>query len=542
MLKTTDMNIAGKNRQRLFASGHTMALMLIVFLTANILFVAMMGIAQINNRFINLIYIQPGITGFMLAGLTIICFLTWEYRVHRNLEALGARGLKRKSRWAVIWYFVPFANLVMPYLVLREIWKGSNPYADLSNAFAWKNSSVPNWMLAWWISWILSGAAWKFWFINYTLSIEGLALAILFVWKIDSRQLRKYLRLADTGALPVYTAPPVIGQADIKAVVERDSATGLVWSYKTDGEIVSSPACSDGTVFFGSDDHHLYALDIQTGELKWRFRADGPIDSSPAVAGGVVCFAGNAVMICVDAGSGKERWHRKIKASPPPSPAISGGLIYWGGFDSILHASDLASGDERWQFHTKDIIDCMPAVADEVVYLGSYDKHMYAIGATSGELLWQVKTAGPIDSPPAISTDKVYFGSQDKNLHAVSKETGAPLWTFPTAGAVSSRPVLAGELVIFGSYDNYLYALDAASGVQKWDFRTENCLASSPVIVNGVAYFGSYDRMFYAVDCSTGQEKWRFPTRGWIHSSPAVHDGLVFFGSKDGRFYAVREE
>lgn len=519
-----------------------MAITLIVFLSASILMdIAVMGIIGVNNRFIST-YLQPGLVRVMLMLMTAMAFLTWEYRVHRNLNALGARGLKRRSFWTFLWFIIPVANLFMPYIVLREIWKGSNPYTDLSNAFAWKKTSVPHWVLAWWISWMLSTSViWKAWYINYTLAIEGLALAILFVWKIDSRQMVKYSRLTEDGTTPIEAPLMTPGRRDAGIAPQQNRLASVLWSYKTEGEINSSPAYSDETVFFGSNDHHMYALDAKTGEAKWRFRADGPIDSSPAVAEGAACFTGNEAFICVDVESGKELWHRKIQAAASPSPAIAGGLAYLGGFDRHLRAFDLRSGMERWSFQAGDLIDCKPIVAEGILYFGCYDKYFYALDAASGELRWRIRTGGINDSAPAITADSVFFGSHDKNLHAVKKASGEPLWTFPTGGAISSRPAVFGEDIIFSSYDSFLYAVNARSGRQQWEFRTDDSLASSPAIAGDTVYVGSYDGGLYAVDCHAGKRKWRFPTLGWIHSSPAVHDGVIFFGSKDSRFYAVQE-
>jgi outer membrane protein assembly factor BamB len=48
--------------------------------------------------------------------------------------------------------------------------------------------------------------------------------------------------------------------------------------------VKSSPALgSDGTVYAGSDDYCLYAVNSD-GTFKWRFRANAGIESSPALA------------------------------------------------------------------------------------------------------------------------------------------------------------------------------------------------------------------------------------------------------------------
>ena len=60
------------------------------------------------------------------------------------------------------------------------------------------------------------------------------------------------------------------------------------WKFKTDDGVSSSPAVSDGVVYVGSDDNHLYAVNTNTGQEIWRFKTDAWIESPPAVSDGVV--------------------------------------------------------------------------------------------------------------------------------------------------------------------------------------------------------------------------------------------------------------
>ena len=66
--------------------------------------------------------------------------------------------------------------------------------------------------------------------------------------------------------------------------------SNLRWKFKTEDYIDSSPAVADGTVFFGSADSYLYAVDMKTGQEKWKFKTEDLILSSPAVADGIVFF------------------------------------------------------------------------------------------------------------------------------------------------------------------------------------------------------------------------------------------------------------
>ena len=46
-------------------------------------------------------------------------------------------------------------------------------------------------------------------------------------------------------------------------------------------------------MYIGYDDNHLYALNTNTGQEIWRFKTDGDVWSSPAVSDGVVYFGSN---------------------------------------------------------------------------------------------------------------------------------------------------------------------------------------------------------------------------------------------------------
>jgi serine/threonine-protein kinase len=80
-----------------------------------------------------------------------------------------------------------------------------------------------------------------------------------------------------------------IGSDDHK-VYALDAATGHPrWTYTTGDWVVSGPAVAGSTVYIGSDDHKVYALDAATGHPRWTYTTGGLVyPSSPAVAGGTV--------------------------------------------------------------------------------------------------------------------------------------------------------------------------------------------------------------------------------------------------------------
>src|SRR5262245_35859116 len=87
-----------------------------------------------------------GATELALALATAVPFLLWVYRTNRNARALGAEGMTYSPGWSVGWFFVPLANLVMPFLVVREIWKASSVCSGAN----WRQASVSPVFSAWW--------------------------------------------------------------------------------------------------------------------------------------------------------------------------------------------------------------------------------------------------------------------------------------------------------------------------------------------------------------------------------------------------------
>ena len=86
---------------------------------------------------------------------------------------------------------------------------------------------------------------------------------------------------------------------------------------------MSSPAVVDGTLYVGSTDHHVYALDAATGETVWRTATGDWVMSSPRAVDGVVYVGSNdGCMYALDAGTGAIKWRAKTDNVVFSSPAV----------------------------------------------------------------------------------------------------------------------------------------------------------------------------------------------------------------------------
>jgi len=341
----------------------------------------------------------------------------------------------------------------------------------------------------------------------------------------------------------------------------------IKWAFPAGNKIRSTPVLFGESVYFGSDDGYLYALDSASGKLKWKFKAAGAVSSSPAIYQNTIYIeAGNAAFHAVDAVSGREKWNVKsgpaLVADPAApysptweyehsSPVIAGGMVYFGSADGNLYALDPATGKQKWVFKTAGRIRATPAVAEGVVYLGSMDGTLYALAAQDGALKWKFKTAGnqyfpkgEVQSSPSVSGGMVYFGSRDSALYAVNTADGTLQWKkeMENSSWVISGPAIYKGLVIIGTSDAQdLRAYDAATGDLKWKAASPspgNILAS-PTIAGDIVYVGDFYGTMLWFNASTGKLVGGFTTDSRIIGSAVVKDGVLYFGGEDEVFYAI---
>jgi outer membrane protein assembly factor BamB len=178
------------------------------------------------------------------------------------------------------------------------------------------------------------------------------------VWALDA-DTGKRRWSTDTTNLPpggsggFYSSPSVafghVYEARTDGVVYAlDAQHGkLLWHFATSNSIYSSPAAAQvpgtrPTVYVGSYDHQLYALEADTGHKRWVFNVGGVVPGTPTVVGKTVYVSSfqNKKTFGVDASTGKRvfEW-----GSAGFTPVISDGVrVFLTGFQTI------------WAFDAKD--------------------------------------------------------------------------------------------------------------------------------------------------------------------------------------------
>lgn len=98
-----------------------------------------------------------GVGQLLLIFTNAIIFLQWMLRCYMNLEFVNTPRLKHKSFWAVAYWFVPFANLIKPYHLMKEIYYGSDPGLTTAEPGDFLKLRAPAYFVFWWLCWICQG-------------------------------------------------------------------------------------------------------------------------------------------------------------------------------------------------------------------------------------------------------------------------------------------------------------------------------------------------------------------------------------------------
>ena len=184
-----------------------------------------------------------------------------------------------------------------------------------------------------------------------------------------------------------------------------------MWKCKIGQAIYSSAAASrDGeTLYVGSNDNHLYAIDTSSGKIIWRQMLQGKIEASPAVG--------------------------------------SDGTIFVADFGGVVTAVS-RHGSIEWTYETPGhvgIVSSPTLDLEDTVYIGSKTKQVFAI-RRDGTLKWSYLLEENVDSTLTLDRDgKLVFGGSKGGVHVLDSISGRAIWSFNLRSAIFSTPVLCGH-------------------------------------------------------------------------------------------------
>ncbi len=332
------------------------------------------------------------------------------------------------------------------------------------------------------------------------------------------------------------------------------SIWGTKWSYAVGSAIKNgTPAiANDGTVYIGSDDDNLYAINPD-GTLKWTYLTGGNVRNSASIgADGTIYIGSDDDNLYALNPDGTEKWRFAAggNVNLTTNAIGSDGTIYIGSSSDKVFAVN-PDGTEKWNYVVDGDILSLALTGNMLYFTHNGSRKLISLDVSGSTPIqnWAFTHGAFTAGSMAIDDDNtVYFqgdlGGGSGKIWAI-KSDGTEKWSFSLSGSASrGGVVLAQDGTLYAATKeatDHFRAINSVDGSLKWTFTTGGKLSSAPVVdSDGNVYIGSEDDTFYVLD-SSGNVKFEFPTGGNIWSPATIGpNGIVYFGSYDKNLYAMK--
>ena len=298
-------------------------------------------------------------------------------------------------------------------------------------------------------------------------SIEESTGKLLWVFKTKGGLLgdRRYDFADYFQSSPVYDNGRIYFGSGDGRIYSLDATTGsLVWSFKTNGIVHTTPALYKDRIIVGSFDGHLYALGKDHGDLLWKFKTvghryfpDGEVQGMPVVMNDLVYFgARDYNLYAIDAMDGFAHWNKSFPFGWAMALTPRDSVIYTGTSDDrALVAIDGASGKELWRTDTKFNMFGSCSYSKSMAYVGTLMGKLLAIDLNGGEIKWVFLTEG------YRANHSKFFKADDtfrEDIAKILRTPGDLIGMEYELGAIFSSPAISNEYLIITTTEGLVYS------------------------------------------------------------------------------------
>jgi outer membrane protein assembly factor BamB len=112
----------------------------------------------------------------------------------------------------------------------------------------------------------------------------------------------------------------------------------MLWGMKVGKETSSSPVTHGETFYIGAD-NNLVAVDLQKRTKVWTFQTNGTVRSIPAIVGETIFVgSGDGRLYAVNGITGEKIWDFNTGGQITASPTVDNGVVFIGSHDGTMYA------------------------------------------------------------------------------------------------------------------------------------------------------------------------------------------------------------
>lgn len=292
------------------------------------------------------------------------------------------------------------------------------------------------------------------------------------------------------------------------------------WSDGVSAKVSGGLAASYQTLYFGTENGLVVALDAESGELNWQQKVKGEVLASPVVDEGIVVVnTGSGILYGLDAQTGEQKWFFESEVPPLTlrgiaAPTINAGAAIVGTANGKVATVVLESGQVAWEqtvaaaTGTTELermvdIDSQALVLGGVVYVISYNGTLAAIELRSGRVIWKREYR----SYRRISIDgnRLFVVDSNSQVYALDRRNGVESWTQTMLrGRELTAATPLSDYIVVGDKFGYLHWIRQSDGeivarLEVGDDDEDEGIYAAPVSKGSMLYTQTRDGELKAI-------------------------------------------
>ena len=343
------------------------------------------------------------------------------------------------------------------------------------------------------------------------------------------------------GSVNAACAPAPAAPAALAPEPSSGAAPAQVWRAKSGRRYTGRVVVAGATIYAGSVDRKVYAVDLASGQLRWSSRLGGLIGGGVLVVGDTVYAASGrpeGKVYALDAHTGRRLWRTTTGTVSAPLALVDGILVAETQRGEVF-GLDPAAGTVRWRRIVG--FSRIPAVpADSGTLVVATIDSLFRLNARDGKVVRRARSPGAIVSPWLEHRGLLVAGTTDSSVVAIAPGDLRPGWRAVLDAPVLGTPAAQGDTLYAASRRGTLYriapdSVPVAAPIAELDWP----VTSSVTVLDSLVLLGGADGTLRALRAD-GSEAWRVQLSWPVELGPLpLADGMIAVGG-DGDLHRYR--
>lgn len=315
---------------------------------------------------------------------------------------------------------------------------------------------------------------------------------------------------ADTKGLAVAEGPQrlYMGMANgmVTAFYRQSQPTWadqVAWQLLLDSPVLAGPLLLKNTLYVGTADGQLVALNPRNGQVRWMKQLSSSIDARLVASDDLLLVRTlDSKLYALDPDNGEVRWEVSHEAPAlalqgESAPVVVEDTVVVGWENGLLEGLNLANGEVKWQQRlaqpkgSTDLermvdIQATPYVYNDQLYAVAFHGKLASLDPYTGRIYWVKDLSSYRDM--AFAKDRLLVVDDEDIIHAVDLITGTEIWKQPRfkfRQLTDLRLSEAGRHVLVGDKAGQVHWLDVTNGQETGRLQHNSAPVANLFVLKG---------------------------------------------------------